>query len=277
MGFLHEGHVSLLDAARAADDTVVMSLFVNPLQFGEQHDLDVYPRDRDRDLGLAEAAGVDVVFAPTVEEMYPAAPVTRVVLPDMTERMEGVHRPGHFAGVATVVTKLFAGIQPDRAYMGRKDAQQLAIVTRMTADLSLPVEIVPASTIREADGLALSSRNVRLDTGSRDAAAAISAALLGAADAIEAGERDASALAVRVHDELEAAPDVAPEYVAWANTNDLTEPDVVDGGMFLATAARVGGIRLIDNIHVDASESGLRVDRGVVIGGTSILYDREDD
>lgn len=277
MGYLHEGHISLLEAARDDAETVVMSLFVNPLQFGEQGDLDAYPRDRDRDLGIAEQFGVDVVFAPTLAEMYPSEPVTRVVLPSMTKRMEGTHRPGHFDGVATVVAKLFAGIQPDTAYFGRKDAQQLAIIARMTADLSIPIGIRPQPTIREADGLALSSRNVRLDPEARQGAAAISGALMAAGDLVEAGETDAGSIAADAMSRLAAAPGVEPEYCEWATVADLEQPENVSGGMFLATAARVGGIRLIDNIHVDEGPDGPVVDRGLIIEHASVLYDRKDD
>ena len=277
MGFLHEGHVSLLDSARRSNDTVVMSLFVNPLQFGEQTDLDAYPRDLGRDFAIAEDAGVDVVFAPNIDEMYVGEPLTRVVLPEMTKRMEGSHRPGHFGGVATVVTKVFAGIQPDRAYFGRKDAQQLAIIGRMTRDLSFPVTVVPISTLREADGLALSSRNIRLGPKTRPGAAALSGALFHAADRIDQGDQDAVAIAADVWDALAACNRVEPEYAEWAVRHDLSEPDIVSGGTFLALAARVGGVRLIDNIHVDEIDERLVADRGVRIAETSMLYDEGDE
>lgn len=277
MGFLHEGHIALLDEARKNEETVVMSLFVNPLQFGDPNDLDRYPRDRERDLAMAEASGVDIVFAPTLEEMYPSDPVTRVVMPDMTTRMEGAHRPGHFAGVATVVTKLFAGVQPDRAYFGRKDAQQLAIVTRMAADLSLPATVVPNSTVREPNGLALSSRNIRLSNDARNQAVAIGSGLMEAADAIEQGDTDASAIGERLMKRLTESEGVEPEYAEWATTTNLESPEVVAGGTFLATAAHVGGVRLIDNIHVDDTEAGLRVDRGVRIDRPSMLYKGDMD
>lgn len=277
MGYLHEGHLALIDAARRSHDTVVMSLFVNALQFGDAADLASYPRDTERDLGIAEQAGVDVVFAPTHDEMYEREPLTRVVLPAMTQRMEGLHRPGHFDGVAIVVAKLLAGIQPDAAYFGRKDAQQVAVVSRMTQDLSLPVAIVPVPTVREADGLALSSRNVRLGDEPRRAAREISRSLLLAAEEIEAGATDPGMIAAGVRSRLEDAPGVAAEYVEWADGADLGVPPIVRPGAFLAVAALVGGVRLIDNIHVEAGSDGVVVDRGVRIGETSMLYRREDD
>ncbi len=195
----------------------------------------------------------------------------------MTRRMEGAHRPGHFEGVATVVTKLLAGIQPDAAYFGRKDAQQVAVVTRMASDLSLPVTIVPVSTIREADGLALSSRNVRLGRVAREAALAINRSLMAAADVIEAGATDPRPVAAAVRDGLVAAEGVDPEYAEWGAVDDLSEPATIRTGTFLAVAARVDGVRLIDNIHVDDADGDLRVDRGVRIEGRSMLYDRKDE
>lgn len=277
MGYLHEGHLALIEAARESHDVVVMSLFVNALQFGDAADLAAYPRDTERDLGIAEAAGVDVVFAPSHDQMYELEPVTRVVVAPMAARMEGVHRPGHFEGVATVVTKLLAGLQPHAAYFGRKDAQQVAIVSRMTQDLSLPVTIVPVPTVRESDGLALSSRNVRLSSDARASARQISLALQMAADRIEAGAADTAAVAHAVWARLEEAAGVTPEYVEWADGVDLSEPDIVMPGTFLAVAAVVDGVRLIDNIHVEGGSGGVVVDRGRIIEGTSMLYRGEDD
>ncbi len=270
MGYLHEGHLSLAAAARVCD-TVVMSLFVNPLQFGEGEDLDTYPRDLSRDAALAADAGVDVLFAPPLDEMYPAEPVARVALDGLSGRMEGAHRPGHFEGVATVVAKLFAGVQPDRAYFGKKDAQQLAIVTRMGADLSFPVEVVGVATMRDHDGLALSSRNTYLDPGSRPRALSLSRGLLAAADAAESGEKQGSALESIVHGELEAAG-VEPEYVELADRRDLHRLQVLDRDAFLAVAARVGKPRLIDNVHFDVAVDGSVVaDRGTRISGPTVL------
>ncbi|MGA7271627.1 MAG: pantoate--beta-alanine ligase, partial [Acidimicrobiia bacterium] len=189
MGFLHEGHLSLVEEARRRCDTVVMSLFVNPLQFDRPEDLETYPRHPERDAALAEESGVDVLFAPPVEVMYPQPPLTTVSVSVLSEHMEGAFRPGHFDGVATVVTKLFASLRPDVAFFGRKDHQQLILIERMAADLSMPVEIVGCQIIREPDGLALSSRNVLL--GDRPAALSISRGLFAAADAVEAGARSA--------------------------------------------------------------------------------------
>ena len=182
MGFLHEGHLSLIEAARRESDTVVMSLFVNPLQFDRDEDLTRYPRDLDRDVALATAAGADVVFAPEVDEMYPAEQLTRVIVKGLSDELEGPNRPGHFEGVATVVAKLFAGVRPQRAYFGRKDAQQLAVVRRMAADLSMPVHVVGAPIVREGSGLALSSRNIFLSSDQRNAALGLSRGLMKAAD-----------------------------------------------------------------------------------------------
>ncbi|HSG79483.1 MAG TPA: pantoate--beta-alanine ligase, partial [Acidimicrobiia bacterium] len=189
MGYLHEGHLALIEAAREGSDTVVVSLFVNPLQFDQASDLARYPRDLERDAALAASAGADILFAPDVTEMYPDEPVTRVRLATLTSTMEGAHRPGHFDGVATVVAKLFAGLRPDRAWFGRKDAQQLVVIGRMAADLSFPVEVVGHPTLREADGLALSSRNVFLSSDEREVALSLSRGLFAAADAVAVGGR----------------------------------------------------------------------------------------
>lgn len=270
LGFLHEGHLSLIAAARTTADTVVVSNFVNPLQFGEAADLDAYPRDRARDDELCRQAGVDVVFAPGLDEMYPVEPVTRVVPGSVAEAMEGAHRPGHFEGVATVVTKLFAGLRPDRAHFGRKDAQQLAVVRTMVRDLSLPVQIVPGTTVRETDGLALSSRNVRLDD--RASALGISRGLFAAADLAEAGERAAGPLVAAVRAAMVDAG-LEPEYVALADATTMASMDEVVGECVLATAARVGDVRLIDNVVLTEAGGAVVADRGVRLEGPSILYD----
>lgn len=270
MGYLHEGHLALVAAAGGADTTMV-SIFVNPLQFDEQADLDRYPRDLARDLALLDEAGADVVFAPPLAEMYPGSPLTRVSLDGVTGRMEGSQRPGHFDGVATVVAKLFAGLQPDLAVFGRKDAQQLAVVTRMAADLSFPVSVVGGSTVREADGLALSSRNVFLDAAERHAALALSRGLLAAADAAAAGERAGAILEGIVQDELDRIPMVRREYVELADAGDCGRLAVLDRPAFLAVAARVGEVRLIDNVWFDAPHAP---DRGTRLGGRSVLYEK---
>lgn len=266
MGYLHEGHLALVEAARREPvDAVVMSLFVNPLQFDAADDLARYPREPERDRRVAEGAGVDVLFAPAVEEMYPTEPIARVAVGTLGEVLEGEHRPGHFSGVATVVTKLFAGVGPDVAVFGRKDAQQLSVVQRVTEDLSLPVRIVGVSTVREQDGLALSSRNVFIED--RAAALGLSRGLFAAADAIDAGERDAGSLESIVFEEVSASG-AQIDYVRLAAASTLERPDRVSGEAFLAVAARVGPVRLIDNVYIEADGT---VDRGRRLAGASIL------
>ncbi len=274
MGFLHEGHVSLLEAARAECDVVIMTLFVNPLQFEEQIDLDRYPRDPERDAAIAKSAGVDLIVAPSVEEMYPVwPPATVVQVPGLAAVMEGAHRPGHFDGVVTVVAKLFAGAQADRAYFGRKDAQQLAVVRAMARDLSFPIEVRGMPILRESDGLALSSRNVFLDPARRAAALSLSAGLMAAADAADAGERNAERIAGLAWDRMSQTPGVEPGYAAVAGQDDVVACDTLDRPAFLAVAARVGEVRLIDNVHFDITDGGdVVADRGTRLQNRSILY-----
>lgn len=265
MGFLHEGHVSLLELAGGLGGPVVMSLFVNPLQFDRPVDLERYPRDLDRDAGIAAAAGVDLLFAPTVEEMYPSPPRTRVRVDSVSEGMEGEYRPGHFEGVATVVAKLFAGIQPEAAVFGRKDAQQLAVVRRLTADLSFPVEIIGAPTVRAPDGLAVSSRNVFIAEDDRAAALGLSSGLFAAAEAVAAGERNGARLESLVRDRL---GDVRVEYVSLADAFEAEPVETLEREAFLAVAARVGDVRLIDNIVVwpdGSSDTGVRLERPSIL------------
>lgn len=269
MGFLHEGHLALIEAARRRADTVVVSLFVNPLQFNEAADLERYPRDFTRDARLVEAAGGDLLFAPSATEMYPQAPATRVSLPALTAELEGAHRPGHFDGVAIVVAKLYAGLRPDLAFFGCKDAQQLAVVTRLAADLSFPIEVVGCPTVREQDGLALSSRNVFLSPADRAAALSISRGLMAAADAGEAGARRGAELEGLVAAELAEAGLGPPEYVALADAARATRIPILDRPAFLAVAVRVGSVRLIDNVRFLPDGSA---DRGVRLSGESILY-----
>lgn len=249
MGYLHEGHLSLMRAARGEADTVVASVFVNPLQFGEGEDLDRYPRDLDRDAELAEKAGVDVLFAPSVEEMYPIEPVMRVTVGHLGDHMCGAFRPGHFEGVATVVAKLFAGIQPDVAFFGRKDAQQLVVLERLAADLSFPVRVVGCPIVREPDGVAMSSRNVYLSQEERTSARALSRGLARAVDAVASGERSAEVLVGEVSDECRATPGVDVQYIELVDTQNLQPIDVLDTDAILAIAAYVGSTRLIDNAH----------------------------
>jgi len=270
MGFLHEGHLSLIEAARRHSDTVVMSLFVNPLQFDREDDLARYPRDLERDAALAAAAGADVIFTPDVAEMYPSEQLTRVVVKQLSDELEGPNRPGHFEGVATVVAKLFAGIQPHAAYFGRKDAQQLAIVKRMASDLSMPVHVIGEPIVRESDGLALSSRNIFLSSTERQAALQLNRGLMVAADLVEAGERDAAAIVAAVRGEIREGLDV--EYVSLAG-QDLVQPlTVLDRPAFLALAAWSGKTRLIDNVHFDEADGGFVADRGTRLVDKSVLY-----
>lgn len=251
MGALHEGHATLLRAARTADDAVVMSIFVNPTQFNEQADLAAYPRTEAADLALAEAEGVDVVFAPDIAEMYPVGFATTVsVTGAIAETLEGAERGrGHFDGVATVVTKLLLAALPDRAYFGAKDAQQVAVIRRFVADLGLPVEIVVCPTSRDADGLARSSRNTRLSAEERSRALAIPRALEAVKDAAAEGVADTGALRARAVAVLEAAG-IRSEYLAFVDPETLAPAAVVEGPVLVAIAARVGATRLIDNIVI---------------------------
>jgi pantoate--beta-alanine ligase len=269
MGFFHEGHLALMEAAREQADTVVVSLFVNPLQFNDPGDLARYPRDFASDAALAEETGADLLFAPPPEEMYPAPPEVRVSLPALSAELEGAGRPGHLDGVAVVVAKLYAGLRPDLAFFGRKDAQQLALVTRLAADLSFPVQVIGHPTLREEDGLALSSRNVFLASEDRFAALSLSRGLLAAADAAEAGERSGVALEGVVAAEIEAAGLAGAEYVALADAATATRIPTLDRAAFLAVAARVGAVRLIDNVFLDATGPA---DRGVRLARPSLLY-----
>ncbi len=271
LGFVHEGHLSLIERARMETDHVLVSLFVNPLQFGEGEDFAAYPRQLDRDARLIESAGADVLFAPAVAEMYPVEPATTVEVAPLAAHLDGVARPFHFAGVATVVAKYFAGLRPDRAYFGRKDAQQLAIITRMAADLSMPVAVIGCPTIREHDGLALSSRNVYLQERERDQALSLSRGLMAAADRVDAGERSGPALERFVR---ETVPTFEFEYVAVMDRATVTPLAVLDRPAFLAVAGRVGKARLIDNIHFDFENGEVSVDRGVRLTGPSLLYEQ---
>lgn len=249
MGALHEGHLSLVDRARAECATVIASLFVNPTQFGPGEDFDSYPRDESKDCGLFEQRGVDIVLAPPVEEMYPDGATTTVRVDGLTDRLEGAHRPGHFDGVTTVVAKLFEIVQPDRAYFGEKDGQQLRVIQRMARDLMMPVEVVACTTVREPDGLALSSRNVYLSDEERAQALSLSVGLRRAAAAFADGARDAEALRCAVRETIEAQPLARIDYVSLAETATLDEIDGrVSGPVLLSLAVWFGRTRLIDNV-----------------------------
>lgn len=248
MGALHAGHVSLVEASAGRTTSTVVSLFVNPRQFGDASDLAGYPRTEEDDAARAQAAGADVLFAPGVEEVYPDGYAAEVrISGPLTERLEGAHRgPEHFHGVTTVVTKLLNMVAPDVVFFGAKDAQQVLVVRRLVRDLNLPVEVVALPTVREADGLALSSRNVRLSPEERERAAAIPRAIAAAAEALAGGERDAGVLLARAAAELHAAG-LRPEYVAIVDPDTLAERATVDAPSLLAIAVPVGPVRLIDN------------------------------
>jgi pantoate--beta-alanine ligase len=254
MGYLHEGHTSLIRRAAQDCDEVVVSLFVNPAQFNDPADLDAYPRDEQRDAALAAEAGAQLLFAPPVEEVYPDGFATTVSVRGVTEPLEGAHRgAGHFDGVTTVVTKLLNMVGPDTAYFGQKDAQQALVIRRLVRDLDIPVEIVVAPTVREADGLALSSRNVRLN-GRRDQALALSHALRAAEQAVAAGERDAATVRAAARAAMQPF-DVEPEYLELVDTDTLAAIDTIEDEALLAVAAEINGVRLIDNtILVTAAE-----------------------
>jgi pantoate--beta-alanine ligase len=263
MGFLHEGHRSLMRAAREACDFVVVTIFVNPLQFGAGEDLDRYPRDLGGDVAQCEQVGVDAVFAPSVAEMYPSGPpLTTVHVAGLTADLCGAARPTHFDGVGTVVTKLLAISGPCTAFFGRKDAQQLAVIQRLVEDLNLPVEVVGCPIVREPDGLARSSRNAYLSPGQRRAALVLSRALEAAVDAAVAGERDASVLVGIVRGLVSTEPEVVLEYAALRHQHELTPVTVVDGDLLLALAARVGETRLIDNVTLSVRGAEVHADRG---------------
>ncbi|MFV0434132.1 MAG: pantoate--beta-alanine ligase [Leucobacter sp.] len=259
MGALHEGHLSLVRAARAENETVVVSVFVNPKQFDEPADLDAYPRQEQRDAELAEGAGVDLIFAPATSELYPAGFATTVhVSGSITEKLEGAVRgAAHFDGVATVVSKLLIAALPDAAYFGQKDAQQLVVVRRMVADLGLPVRVVGCPTSRDDDGLARSSRNVRLSAEQRARALAIPRALDAVREALAAGETDAAVLRARGMAVL-AQSDIETEYLVLVDPTTLEEISRVVVPALCAIAARVGGVRLIDNalLGADAEQLG---------------------
>jgi pantoate--beta-alanine ligase len=247
MGFLHDGHLSLIRRARTDCDIVVVSLFVNPTQFSDAADLQAYPRDEARDAALADRAGADLLFAPAVEEIYPAGFSTAVVVSGVTEPLEGASRGvGHFRGVATVVAKLFNIVQPTVAYFGQKDAQQALVIRRMTQDLDFPIRVEVCPTVREPDGLAMSSRNVRLSPESRVQALALRRGLDAARHALEGGERRVSAVVDRARAAM-SLMGVEPEYFAIVSADTLAPIQDASGELLIAVAARVGGVRLIDN------------------------------
>jgi len=252
MGAFHDGHLSLIRAARAACDEVVVWLFVNPSQFDEAADLAAYPRREAEDAALAAREGADVLFAPAAEEVYPPGFATTVNVAGLGDVLEGAHRPGHFAGVATVVTKMLNMVAPDVAFFGRKDAQQLALVRRLVRDLDVPVRIEALPIVRDPDGLAMSSRNARLSPDERRRALALHRGLRAAEAAFAAGERDPARLRAAVGAQLDG---VDAEYVALVDPDTFRPLDAVDGRVLVAVAARVGATRLIDNLEITTESS----------------------
>ena len=251
MGFLHEGHLSLVRRARTENERTGVSIFVNPTQFGPTEDLASYPRDLDSDLRRLDAHGVDLVWTPAAAEIYPEGFQTYVTVGDLTQPLEGAHRPGHFRGVTTVVAKLFNAFTPDRAYVGQKDAQQARVIRQMAVDLNFPLEVVVCPIVRESDGVAMSSRNAYLTPREREAATALFRALSAAASAYQRGVRDGGALRAAMLDLLRAEPLAESDYVSVADPVTLAELQMVERGALLSLAVRVGKTRLIDNLLVE--------------------------
>ena len=247
MGYLHAGHISLAQRARAECASVVTSIFVNPTQFGPNEDLAKYPRDLPRDLALLEAAGVDLVWTPTPEIMYPSGYQTWVQVERLTKGLEGDVRPAHFRGVTTIIAKLFNAVGPDKAYFGQKDAQQAAVIRQMVNDLDFPIDIIVCPIVREADGLAMSSRNVYLNPEERQAATVLFRSLSAAKAAFDSGERNAEALRALVRKTASGEPLVSLQYVSCADYKTLEELETLDGKTLLSMAAYLGKTRLIDN------------------------------
>ncbi|MEK7408887.1 MAG: pantoate--beta-alanine ligase [Acidobacteriota bacterium] len=248
MGALHAGHGRLIELARQETGCVVVSIFVNPIQFNQKDDYERYPRDLARDLEFCRARGVDVVFVPEISEMYPSPQRTFVEVERLTEHLCGRFRPGHFRGVATVVMKLLNIVQPDRAYFGEKDAQQLAVIRRMVRDLDVPVEIVPVATVREPDGLALSSRNQRLSAAERRVAPALYQVLQRAGERIAAGVTDVQAVKMEALAAIEGLPGLRVEYLEFVDPEDMQPVERIAGPVRVMAAVWVGATRLIDNV-----------------------------
>lgn len=257
MGFLHAGHLSLVDRCRELADYTVMSIYVNPLQFGPHEDFEEYPRDLQRDLVLSEKRGVDLVFAPDERELYPAGLTIAVVPRRLADRLCGAGRPGHFEGVLTVVAKLFGIVQPDVSVFGQKDFQQAVLIEKLVQDLNLPVRIEVAPTVRESDGLAMSSRNEYLSDNERASARVLSRGLADAVRAYRSGEREAEVLKRSVRTAMESVGGVHIEYVECVSARDLETVKRADEGSVVAVAAQVGGTRLIDNTILSRPDAGL--------------------
>jgi len=258
MGALHEGHLSLVRAARASSNVVAASIFINPTQFGPNEDLAKYPRSFDRDREMLECQGVSFLFAPSVEEMYPAGAVTWVTVEELSGKLDGRSRPGHFRGVTTVVAKLFHTVEPDAAFFGQKDAAQVAIVRRMVRDLHLPVEIVVCPIAREADGLAMSSRNAYLDPEQRNRALALHRSLMRVQGLVDGAERDVAKLLAAGREEIARENSVRLDYFEIVDANTLDPIESVSDGALVAVAAYVGSTRLIDNILLSVPKPSTR-------------------
>ena len=252
MGFLHEGHLSLMRRARAENDLLVVSIFVNPTQFGPNEDYETYPRDIQRDSETVASVGVDVIFSPTAKDMYPNGYATFVNVEHITEKMCGATRPGHFRGVTTIVAKLFNLVQPHRAYFGQKDAQQTVVIKRMAEDLNFGTEIVVLPTVREDDGIAMSSRNKYLNQEERQAALVLIKSLRMAESLVKSGQNDAAEINHKMRDMIEAEPLAQIDYIAIVNANTLADLDIVKGEVLIALAVFIGETRLIDNVILDA-------------------------
>lgn len=255
MGYLHAGHLSLVDAARRNRTYVVVSIFVNPTQFGPHEDFDRYPRDEAADLRKCDDAGVDLVFIPATTDMYRSDAATNVHVTRLTDTLCGPCRPGHFDGVATVVAKLFNIVQPDRAYFGQKDAQQLAVIRRMTRDLNLPIEIIGCPTVREPDGLAMSSRNALLSPDERQRALALHRALRLAQDRITSGQRDAAEITAEMRRMIAEARPTGIDYISIVDPATLQPVRCIEPPVLIALAVRIGNTRLIDNVLVDPANN----------------------
>ena len=255
MGYLHEGHLALVRAAREQNRHVVVSIFVNPTQFGPDEDFERYPRDEERDLALLRDERVDAVFMPSMEEMYPPGASTFIDVEGVTEMLEGAHRPGHFRGVATVVATLFNIVQPRRAYFGRKDAQQLVVVRKLIRDLHREIEIVAVPIVREPDGLAMSSRNAYLSPAEREAALVLSRALRRAEELFASGERDAERLRAAMRELIAEEPLAQVDYVSVADPDTLRDLDRIERSALASLAVCIGKTRLIDNVTLGEDPS----------------------
>jgi pantoate--beta-alanine ligase len=251
MGYLHEGHLALIKQARIENSAVIVSIYVNPTQFGPREDFGAYPRDLDRDLELLRGGGTDIVFVPSDDEMYPPEFSSWVDVEKVTERLEGASRPGHFRGVATVVAKLFNIVQPSKAYFGQKDAQQVIVIKRMVSDLNMGIEIIVVPTLRESDGLAMSSRNIYLSPRERQAATILFKALTLARQLREGGEKDAEEIRRQMTSLIQKEPLAQIDYVSIADAETLEELDLLDRPALASLAVRIGRTRLIDNMALE--------------------------